>query len=548
MNQRPKRGFSKLDELPTAADYIAAGAAPLLIMVMVGTLVWFAQDLVYRGEHALRLRWTLFWFVIGMVGISRIAIERTPTYAGLFALGLGGAVALMINQFFVMPLAGWLLLGLIWWCTNKLVWDCTLIDEKEDASGEGLLGVAGIDETAGNEARADVAVTHIEAGRRTAQKPTWWQRLFLNRAGRSGRPHAHGLWIIFFSLAALPLFGFGQAALARAGAGSPGLLLLAVYLAAATGLLLLTSFLGLRRYLRQRRLKMPAAIAGTWIGVGAIIALAVLLFSLMLPRPTTFASSDTGGSLTGRQLDEQSTLNDPDAEQEDPRAASGDEAENEGGDTGGAGGQNSATEDSAAGEQSGGQSQGEPPPAGGQERPALQLPPPPDWLRWLGWALVAAVILYVVIRHWREIVEALQELIASLRGLFQSTAKTRPRRQNAKLKGVVAAQPTLRFADLTNPFRAGESVDPASAVQRTYEALELWAAERGSARAPESTATEFAHNLMNLYPELSEGIRRLTGIYTGMIYADRPPAATELPPLSALWSALERRAAERAIR
>lgn len=548
MNRKPKRGFSKLDERPTAADYIAAGVAPLLIMIMVGTLVWFAQELVYRGEHALRLRWTLFWFVIGMVGISRIAIERTPAYAGLFALGLGGAVALMINQFFAMPLAGWLLLGLIWWCTNKLVWDCTLIDDQADASGEGLLEVAGIDETAGSEPRADVAVTHIEAGRRTAKQSTWWQRFFLNRASRAGRPHAPGLWIIYFSIAALPLFGFGQTVLARTQADSPGLILLAVYLAAATGLLLLTSFLGLRRYLRQRRLKMPAAIAGTWIGVGAVIALAVLVFSLVLPRPTTFASSDTGGSLTGRELAEQATLNDPDAEQEDPRAASGDEAENEAGDPGGAGGQNSATEDSAAGEESGGQPEGETTPDRGQARPALQLPPPPDWLRWLGWALVAVVILYVLLRHWREIVEALQELIASLRGLFQSTAKTRQRRQNAALKGVVSAQPTLRFADLTNPFQAGESVAPAIAVQRTYEALELWAAERGSARAPESTATEFAHNLMFLYPELSDGIRRLTGIYTGMIYADRPPAATELPPLSALWSALERRAAERVIR
>jgi hypothetical protein len=542
MNRKSKSAFNPHDALPTAADYIAAGAAPLLIMVMVGALVWFAQDLVYRGEHALRLRWTLFWFVIGMVGISRIAIERTPAYAGLFALGLGGAVAIMINQFFVMPPAGWLLLGLIWWCTNKLVWDCTLIDDQEDASGEGLLGVAGIDETAGNETRADVAVTHIETAQRKPARSTWWQRFFLNQGGRSGQPHAHGLWIIYFSLAALPVFGFGQAALARAGADRPGLLLLAVYLAAATGLLLLTSFLGLRRYLRQRRLKMPAVIAATWMGVGAIIALAVLLFSLVLPRPITLASSATAHSnLTGRQLDEQSTLNDPDADKESTEAGAGDEPADSGDASEEEPKTGPAQEQPGEGDRGGGSPERDANEPGGQSRPALQLPPPPNWLRWLGWALVAGVVLYVVIRHWREIVEAIQELIASLRGLFQSTAKARQRGPAARSKGDVSAQPAVRFADLSNPFQAGEAVDPAIAVRRTYEALEVWAAERGAARAPESTATEFAHHLMTLYPELSDGIRRVTGVYTGMIYADRTPVAAELPPLSALWRALEKR-------
>ncbi len=541
MSQPRKRNFDRSDELPTAADYIAAGAAPLLIMVMVGALVWFAQDLVYRGEHALRLRWTLFWFVIGMVGISRIAIERTPTYAGLFALGLGGAVAIMINQFFVMPLAGWLLLGAIWWCTNKLVWDCTLIDDQADASGEGLLEVAGIDETAGNEIRADVAVTHIATVPRQPARSARWQRFFLNRANWAGRPHAHGLWIIYFSLAALPLFGFGQAVLARPQADSPGLFLLMVYLAAAAGLLLLTSFLGLRRYLRQRRLKMPAAIAGTWIGVGAVMAVAVLLVSLVLPRPVTFAASDTGGSLTGRQRDERSTLNDPNADTAGAAGKARDEAASEAGDQGWAARQDSATADSAAGKQSGGQPEGETTSDRGQRGPALQLPRTPDWLRLLGWVLVAGVILCMLVRHWQEIMAAIRELIASLRGLFQASAKTRQRAQRAKAVAETSAQPTRRFTDLKNPFRAGEAVDPALTVQRTYEALELWAAEHGHARPPEMTATEFAQRLISRHPELSDGVRLLVRVYGGWIYGDRPPLVAELSPLANLWTALEAR-------
>ena len=544
MSQSRKRNFDRTDELPTAADYIAAGAAPLLIMVMVGALVWFAQDLVYQGEHALRLRWTLFWFVIGMVGISRIAIERTPTYAGLFALGLGGAVAIMINQFFVMPLAGWLLLGAIWWCTNKLVWDCTLIDEQEDASGEGLLEVAGMDETSPNEAREDVAVKSIGTGpNRKAVKLPWWKRLFVNRSARSGRPHASGLWIIYFSLAALPLFGLGQAMLTRANRSSPGLILLAVYLAAATGLLLLTSFLGLRRYLRQRRLKMPAAIAGTWIGAGALVVAAVLTLSLVLPRPITIASSQVAGTaLTGKKLDEKSVMDDPTAKDESEKAKSGGEQATTSAE------QPDGTSQSPAGAKPATEAQGSALPdrnesgAGNQASSPITLPAAPDWLRWIAWAVVVVVIAYIAIRNWSQIVAAIRELIESLRAMFQPKSKNRPRSRNASAAGPVLER-KLRFAELENPVRAGSAIEPAVAVRQTYEALELWAAERGATRAPDITSTEFAQKLMSVHPELRDGIRRLARIYAGLLYADREPQPDELPPLAELWSAMESRPA-----
>ena len=36
------------------------------------------------------------------------------------------------------------LIALIWWCAHKLTWDCTMIDETEPSSGEGLLDAAGL--------------------------------------------------------------------------------------------------------------------------------------------------------------------------------------------------------------------------------------------------------------------------------------------------------------------------------------------------------------------------------------------------------------------
>ena len=50
-------------------------------------------------------------------------------------------------------------------------------------------------------------------------------------------------------------------------------------------LLLTTSFLGLRRYLRQRQVEMPLEMAATWLGVGVTLIVVMLLFCLLLPRP-----------------------------------------------------------------------------------------------------------------------------------------------------------------------------------------------------------------------------------------------------------------------
>ena len=104
----------------------------------------------------------------------------------------------------------------------------------------------------------------------------------------SDRPvHAPGKWVVYFSLAALPIFGIGQLFIPAhdTEARAYGFSLLALYVASALGLLLTTSFLGLRRYLRQRNLKMPAAMSRTWLATGTAIVMALLCLALLLPQP-----------------------------------------------------------------------------------------------------------------------------------------------------------------------------------------------------------------------------------------------------------------------
>src|SRR5690606_27360936 len=141
-------------------------------------------------------------------------------------------------------------LGLIWWCADRLTWDCTLIDEHENVAGEGLLQTVGLDrpppENAPN-GDADVEPLSVTGSLDAAERKPLWRRLW----ERLHKPRAPGVWVVYFSLAALPIFGFGQRFLIGDEPRRAAFRYLVVYVASALGLLLATCFLGLRRYLRQ---------------------------------------------------------------------------------------------------------------------------------------------------------------------------------------------------------------------------------------------------------------------------------------------------------
>src|SRR5437588_1563493 len=154
----PKPSKEKPEQ--SLADYVTIALSPVLIMALVGSLVFFLLEIVYVGQYSERLQWELFFFVFGMVLISRIAIEQGSEKAGIYGIGLGIVVFLALQAFIEYPPGtptasfGWLinlvLMVIIWWCTNKLVWDCTYIDDKVDASGKGVLEAAGLDDTGGD--------------------------------------------------------------------------------------------------------------------------------------------------------------------------------------------------------------------------------------------------------------------------------------------------------------------------------------------------------------------------------------------------------------
>jgi Domain of unknown function (DUF4129) len=275
----------------TNADYVAIAVSPALIMALVGSLVFFLIEVLYVGSYEIRLNYVFALFVFATVLIARIAIEFGSERAAMFSLPLGILVFLALMRFVQHPgpfswLINLVLLAVVWWCAHKLTWDCTLIDDNEDASGEGLLGRVGLDENneessgatanSGNELFAEGEV----AG---SVKQPLWKRLISAGSG----PHTPGLWVLYFSLAALPLFGIGQRWIppSEVGRRQYAFSLLAIYVAAALSLLVTTSFLGLRRYLRQRRVEMPAPMAATWVSLGVVLILLVMFVAALLPRP-----------------------------------------------------------------------------------------------------------------------------------------------------------------------------------------------------------------------------------------------------------------------
>ncbi|MEM9827659.1 MAG: hypothetical protein AAF958_13795, partial [Planctomycetota bacterium] len=233
----------------TASDYAAIAVAPFLIFLMIYALASFLSLVLYQGSYPSRIRWILLCFTMGSVAIARIAIEKDRAYSLGYAGALGLVTVLVMTTFVGNPVIPIVTVGVILVLSDRIVRDCTLIDDKQDSSDRGLL----------------------EFGS-------------LAKGKKSG--HQPGRTVLYLAIAALPMFGLGQFFLrGQSAVWGQAQFLLAVYLFAALSLLVTTSFLGLRRYLRQRRTEMPQEVSIAWMA-GGLISIALILFlATLAPLP-----------------------------------------------------------------------------------------------------------------------------------------------------------------------------------------------------------------------------------------------------------------------
>src|SRR6478736_2103412 len=145
---------------PTLMDYVVIAINPPLIIVLINSLIYFLLEMFYQGQYPERLHFCLSLFILGAVLIARISMEEGREHAAPFGIALAVVISLAMHQFVSykgtsLDAVGWLInyamIALAWWCAHKLTWDCTLVDETQDASGEGLLQTVGLEkQEAGN--------------------------------------------------------------------------------------------------------------------------------------------------------------------------------------------------------------------------------------------------------------------------------------------------------------------------------------------------------------------------------------------------------------
>src|SRR5262249_26804162 len=233
----------------------------------------------------------LFFFVFGAVLVGRISMNgeiasRSKLYGSVLAVATYFALQAFVEypetvrpiSFFISLL----LVVVVWWCAYKLAWDCTNVDEETDMSGEGLLQASGLEEKPATKAGDDEPEL-LEEEKRAGF--AGWRQAYQRYRKKRNEKRTLGAWVAYFSLAALPIFGLGQALIPLEAPDRRrfAFWLVTIYVGCGLGLLLTTCFLGLRRYLRQKRLTMPAAMTGAWLGLGAALVIGLIVHGAGLP-------------------------------------------------------------------------------------------------------------------------------------------------------------------------------------------------------------------------------------------------------------------------
>ncbi|HEY1662590.1 MAG TPA: DUF4129 domain-containing protein [Verrucomicrobiae bacterium] len=514
----------------TLADYMVIAISPVLIMVMVHSLCFFLVEVFYRGEAIGGVRWVLFWFVLAVVLIARIGIEQGDAYAMMYGLALAMVTWLYLSTVQVSMVFGAFLLGIVWFTAHKLTCNCTLIDEDADASGQGLMQSLRRVPQLFKKTLSPAA----KAGDMPQVPPV--PATSTNKANRTS-PQIPGVWLIYYSLAALPLFGLGQTLLPAGDLAErrQGFVFLFLYLAAALGLLVTTSFLGLRRYLRQRYVVMPGNIAFGWIQFGIVGAAMVLCLALLLPRP---GAGEAWGTLR-YHVDYQLRRASEYAARFNPHGSGSGRAGNQtspGGQQGNQPGQNGQ-----GGKPDQNQNTGE----GHSDpvRPLPMLPPQASaiypWVKILFWLVVAAGVVWALFRYGGLLLMALRSAWNALLNFFAELfGWLRP--ASAAQKATSTLSRVLPFKLFKNPFRTGADRlwSPEKLIIYSYDAMQSWATEQEAKQGSPQTPREFCRHLGGEMPEAADALAHLAFLYGHVAYGASVPGNYDPEQLRLLWTYL----------
>jgi hypothetical protein len=576
---------------PTLADYVTIVLSPALIMAMIVSLVFFLLTILYRGEFTERLHHIFFFFIFGMVLVARISMEsgvsdHAPLYGGVLAV----LAAIALGTFVTYPaeLVGisWLinagLIGMAWWLSYRLTYSCTYIDEKAENTGTGVLQAAGLEET------PDVQVQPPPKESKREKKLSWWERYQRFRAERK-KTQPPGVWVVYFALAALPIFGLGQSLIdvGEVERRNYTFWLMTLYVGSSLGLLVTTAFLGLRRYLRQRRLEMPNLVTTAWLAMGAVLLVVLLTIGAILPRPQAEFSALSLARLGSKEIDaSKHALNQGDAgkgegqpgkQEQDPKGApvkgkKGDAKDGKGEPKGAdsKGNQKDTANDPGKKADDSRQPKGKPQDAkndpgkkaGDNDAKQDQPQAPPDesksnsWLnslskfttvlKWIVFGILAFITVVFVLRgglrylanftDWaRRLLESLRAFWERLFGAPQSDAVSK------ESAAEISRTRRVPFDAFANPFLNGraDEMTPVELVRYSFEALEAWAIEHDCGRGAQETPIEFTQRMANEVASLDKETKHLGSLYARVLYARGVLSAGWRDTLEEFWKQLD---------
>ena len=595
-------------DAPSVADYVVIALSPVLVMLMVGSLAFFFVEVLYVGKYSDRLLYTLFFFVSAAVLVARISIQYDAGRAAIYGIALAVVTYLALLSYVEYPQGwlnswGWLvnlgLMGLIWWSAHKLTWDCTHIDEKRESSGRGLLNAAGLDadEPAPVSRKPQVSAKpkanpeRKRRGKKSAPQPdsklwNWIEKYKAHREAKRKAGHTPGVWVLYFALAALPLFALGQSLIDAADdkRRRATFIQMAVYIASALGLLVTTSLLGVRRDLRQRKAKVPAAMTASWLGLGALLIAVFVVLGAFLPRPHSEVSwfgieragksdrdasryAQRGGS-SGKgdgAAGSESKAGDGNASGKggqpggskgekgsgkgsEGKGGGGKKQEGDGGNQKGEGKKGSVDREPKANETD--QDGDEAKEQGGSRDSGSQsnsqggmLEKVAGALKWLVFALVALLIIFALffglLKYLAPFTDWARRWLDGLRAWWANLFGRAP---SGGAGAAVVAKPQVAvrpppFSAYSNPFADGtaEGRDPNELIAYSFEALDAWAHDRASGRDPTETPIEFALRLGEAFPDQEEEFARLALLYTRLAYSTLPLPADALAVLEGAW-------------
>ena len=591
----------------TLADFIAGALSPPLIMALVGSLVFFLQEILYEGLYHGTLQWVLFFFVFGAVLVARMSMQQGfEGKSAAYGLLLGGLTWMALRLYvdysenpILAGRSGFINLGLIaliWWSAHRLTLDCTYMSEEATGQGTGLLDAAGLGKPVSQDASAEPqenpAKTKKSKKKRPEEKPGfegWWARFLRYREQRKKQPKTLGVWVVFFSLAALPLFGLGQAQIPpdsldrRAYAFT----LLLIYVGAGLGLLLTTSFLSLRMYLRERGITMPWGITVGWLCLGGLLIAGHLFVSSLLPRPSDPqplwdwtgltraevkdpsrlqvirekddlkkrqgpAQRKHGKSSTKRKSDkDQGGKADPNTRSEDKQTSNSGKAK--GSDKTRDGEQGEKSDDGRDKNDKDGEDnedKGDDPARAGEDSPDFKMPdaltplsPLLEFMLQLArWLIIAMVVVVIAVVLGRNLLQFLanftlwaKRLLGLLDKLFEKKATGGEKSEQDK------PAPTPRpFASYSNPFSSGRArqMSPAELVRYSFAGLQAWGREHNLPRAEGETPMEFALRIGERHTDLGEQSRKLALLYARLAYSTDTLSEVKIERLRPFWQCM----------